>query len=112
MPTSRPRSPLSAALLALAALVSAAPLEAQVFKVPRRVAEPAFWAGAHAGYFQLQDLADSRSNSVWRFGGMALIAFEDADDHDPFPGETVRSAWEASVTYAAPDAPNRGMTRR
>ena len=69
MPTSRPRSPLSAALLALAALVSAAPLEAQIFKVPRRVAEPAFWAGAHAGYFQLQDLADSRSNSVWRFGG-------------------------------------------
>jgi hypothetical protein len=48
-------------------------------------------------------LSVPRERSIWRFGGMALIAFEDVDDHDPLPGEAVRSAWEASVAYAVED---------
>jgi hypothetical protein len=44
-----------------------------------------------------------REGSTWRFGGMALVAFEDVDDHDPFPGETVRNAWEASAALSFED---------
>jgi hypothetical protein len=44
-----------------------------------------------------------RERATWRFGGMALVAFEDVDDHDPLPGETVRSAWELSAAYAFED---------
>jgi hypothetical protein len=65
----RPQSPLAALALAALALAAAAPLQAQIFKVPRRVAEPAFWVSGSVGYFQLQGIADSRSNSVWRFSG-------------------------------------------
>ena len=73
MPTRRP-STLAAFLLALFALAAvqltaAAPLEAQIFKVPRRVAEPAFWVAGSVGYFQLQGIAYSRSNSAWNFSG-------------------------------------------
>jgi len=67
VPTRRRPSPLAVLLVPLA-LTAAAPVEAQIFKVPRRAAEPAFWVGGSVGYFQLQDIADSRSNSIWRFG--------------------------------------------
>lgn len=69
MPTHRRSSSLAALAAGLLALTAAAPLGAQIFKVPRRVREPAFWFGASAGYFQLQDIADSKSNSIWRFSG-------------------------------------------
>ena len=69
MPTHRRSSSLAAIAAGLLALAAAAPLEAQIFKVPRRAAEPAFWFGGSIGYFQLQDIADSKSNSIWAFGG-------------------------------------------
>ena len=69
MPTRRRSLPLVAILLAPLAFAAAAPLEAQIFKVPKRVAEPAFWVGASVGYLQLQGLADSQSNSIWNFSG-------------------------------------------
>lgn len=71
MPTRR-RPPLAVAVLSLLAplsLAAVSPLGAQIFKLPRRVAEPSIWVGVHGGYFQLQDVADARSNSVWRFSG-------------------------------------------
>lgn len=74
MPTRRPSTTLAAFLLAPLALGAAAPLQAQVFKVPRRAAEPAFWVAANVGYFQLQNLADSQTNSVWNFSGTLLYS--------------------------------------
>lgn len=68
MPTRRSLT-LVALLLAPPALAAAGtPLGAQIFKVPKNVVEPAFWTSVDVGYFQLQDVADSKSNSVWRFG--------------------------------------------
>jgi hypothetical protein len=61
----------AAAAALLAAAAAARPLDAQIFKVPRRVAEPAVWVGVSVGYFQLQDVADSESNSIWAFSGTA-----------------------------------------
>jgi len=59
---------LAALLIAPLAASAAAPLGAQIFRIPKNVAEPAFWASANVGYFQLQEVADSKSNSIWRFG--------------------------------------------
>lgn len=51
-------------------------LGAQVFKIPKRVAEPAFWAGGNLGYLQLQEVFDGRTERVWGFsGGLQYRAF-------------------------------------
>lgn len=66
MPTSRRR--LAFALLAIST-AAAAPLRAQVFKIPKRVAEPAYWVGGNLGYLQLQEVFDGRTQRVWGFSG-------------------------------------------
>jgi hypothetical protein len=67
VPPRRRRLSLAATLVASLTLAAAAPLGAQVFKIPPKVAEPAVWLEASVGYFGMQDLADSHSNSIWRF---------------------------------------------
>ena len=50
-----------------------------------------------------------QQNSGFRWGGSALLAFEDATRHAPLPGETLRSAFELSLAWSWTDFAARAL---
>ncbi|HET7458386.1 MAG TPA: outer membrane beta-barrel protein [Gemmatimonadaceae bacterium] len=65
------RAAASTASVAVACAAAAlAPLraDAQILRVPKHTSEPAVWVGLGIGYYQMNAVADGRTETGWRFG--------------------------------------------